>query len=66
MKKPETTPTVNLIGKDGNAFSIIGKVKKALSKAGADKEYVDQYMDEAMAGDYDHLLCVTMDYVNVT
>jgi len=44
----------------------MGRVKDALRKAGADKEYVKKYLDEAMNGDYDNLLCVTMDYVNVT
>jgi hypothetical protein len=41
-------------------------VKEALRKAGADKDYIFKYQDEAMAGDYDNLLCVTMDYVHVT
>jgi len=66
MKKPETKPTVKLIGENGNAFSIIGKVKGALIKAGADNEYIHKYQMEAMSGNYDHLLCVTMDYVHVT
>ncbi|WP_300463677.1 hypothetical protein [Desulfobacula sp.] len=66
MIEPKIKPTVNLIGNDGNAFVIIGHVKKALLKAGADKEYASKYMEEAMAGDYDHLLSVTMDYVDVT
>ncbi|EMS78432.1 hypothetical protein [Desulfotignum phosphitoxidans] len=66
MIEPAFKPTVKLIGKDGNAFAILGSVKKALLKAGADKEYVSKYMEEAMAGDYDNLLSVTMDYVHVT
>lgn len=66
MKGPDTKPTVKLINTDGNAFAIIGRVTKALVKAGADKEYVDKYQKEVMSGDYDNLLCVTMDYVNVT
>jgi hypothetical protein len=49
-----------------NRVAIIGRVKDALQKAGADREYVDKYQDEVMSGDYDNLLCVTMDYVNVT
>jgi hypothetical protein len=65
MTKPKEKPTVKLIDTDGNAFSIIGRVKEALRKAGADKEYVDKYLKEAMFGDYDNLLCVTMDYVHV-
>jgi hypothetical protein len=61
MKKP----TVQLIGKDGNAFSILGKVSKALQRNGASKEYIDKYRKEAMSGDYDNLLRVTMEYVEV-
>jgi len=45
---------------------VIGRVKDALLKAGADKEYVFKYQNEVMSGDYNNLLCVTMDYVYVT
>ena len=65
MKGPETKPTVRLAGHDGNAFSIMGRVKQALKRAGADKEYIDEYMNKATAGDYDHLLVVSMGYVDV-
>ena len=65
MKRPETKPTVKLIGQNGNAFSIMGLVKKALKHAGADKEYIDKYLNAATSGDYDHLLVVSMEYVNV-
>ena len=65
MKGPLNKPTVKLIGQDGNAFSVMGLVKKALKHAGADKEYVDKYLKEAISGDYDHLLVVSMEYVNV-
>jgi hypothetical protein len=58
-------PTVKLIGEDGNAFAIMGRVKKALMRAGADKEYIDKYLKEAISGDYDHLLVVSMEYVDV-
>jgi len=66
MTKPEIKPTVKLIDTNGDAFAIIGRVKDALRKAGADKDYVKKYLDEVMCGDYDNLLCVTMDYVHVT
>jgi len=65
MKAPYNTPTVKLIGKNGNAFAVLGATVKALKLYGADKEYTDRYIDEAMSGDYDHLLGVTMEYVNV-
>jgi len=66
MTGPKEKPNVKLIDTNGDAFAIIGRVRKALLKAGADKEYVLKYQDEAMAGDYDNLLCVTMYYVHVT
>ena len=65
MEAPKTKPAVKLIGNDGNAFAIMGSVKKALKQAGADKEYIDQYFKDAMSGDYDHLLQVSMKYVDV-
>jgi len=66
MTGPIEKPTVKLIDTNGDAFAIMGRVKNALVKAGADKEYVQRYMDQAMSGDYDNLLCITMDYVHVT
>ena len=65
MKGPLTKPPVKLVGQDGNAFSIMGRVKQSLRRAGADKEYIDKYLKEATSGDYDHLLVVSMKYVNV-
>jgi len=43
----------------------MGHVKKALMQTGADREYIDQYLSEATSGDYDHLLAVSMEYVDV-
>ena len=58
-------PTVELSGNDGNAFSIMARVQKALRRAGYTAEEVDQYLKEAKSGDYDHLLQVTMKWVDV-
>ena len=65
MKEPLTKPTLKLIGQDGNAFAVMGRVKQALRRAGADKEYIDKYLSEATSGDYNHLLAVSMEYVDV-
>ena len=65
MKGPSTKPTVKLIGEDGNAFAIMGSIKQALRRTGADQEYIDKYLGEATSGDYDHLLAVSMEYVDV-
>ena len=63
MKYPDIT--VQLVGNDGNAFAIMGSVTKALRRARVDNTEVQTYMDEAMSGDYDNLLRVTMEWVNV-
>ena len=65
MKPPLSKPTVKLIGQDGNAFAIMGNIKRALKRAGADKEYIDEYLKEATSSDYNHLLTVSMKYVHV-
>ena len=65
MKAPVDKPTVRLIGQDGNAFSILGAVKRELRKAKADQEYIDKFLKEAMSADYDNLLRVVMEYVEV-
>jgi len=65
MEKLNEKPTVKLIGEDGNAFAIMGRVKTALKKAGYSKKVVNEYLEESMAGDYDNLLCVAMKYCNV-
>jgi hypothetical protein len=66
MTGPIIKPTVKLIDTNGNSVAIIGRVKDALLKAGADKDYIFKYQDAVMCGDYNNLLCVTMDYVHVT
>ena len=61
---PKTDIHVTLVGEDGNAFAIIGRVKKALQRAGH-KDLAEEYQKEATSGDYDNLLRVTMEYVEV-
>ena len=47
---------VVLVGEDGNAFSIIGKVSKALKREVGHTE-AEEFRDEAFnAESYDHLL----------
>ena len=55
---------VKLVGKDGNAFSILGHVSAALKKAGHVAE-AKAFMAEATSGDYDHLLQTVVKYVDV-
>ena len=55
--------TVKLIGEDENAFSILGRVSKALKRSGQ-PEAAAEYLKRATEGDYDHLLMVTLEYVD--
>lgn len=61
---PKTNIEVKLVNEDGNAFAILGKVRNALKKAGY-TDLAKEYMKEAKKGDYDNLLRVTLDYVEV-
>ena len=55
---------VRLVGEDGNAFAILGRVSKALKRAGVDRSDIDKFMAEAMSGDYNHLLRTCMAWVD--
>lgn len=57
---------VELVGEDGNAFSILGRVIKALKRAGVSLEERDEFMAEATSGDYNHLLKTVLDWVDVS
>ncbi len=52
---------VDLVGEDGNAFSIIGRVQTAMRRGGCTPEEVTEVLDEMKNGDYDHLLNTVMD-----
>lgn len=62
---PKTDVTVKLLGEDGNAFNIMGRVAKAMRSAGVDPKIIEAYRAEAMSGDYNNLLRVTTKYVEV-
>ena len=56
---------VELLSNDGNAFTILGAVKKALKKGNVPQEEIDQFFAEATSGDYNNLLQVCMAWVEV-
>lgn len=55
---------VELVGEDGNAVAIVGRVSKALKRAGH-ADAVEEYHRGATSGDYEHLLATTMRWVEV-
>lgn len=54
----------SLVGVDGNAYAIMGYVKRAMRKCGFSLEEQKEYIEKAMSGDYNNLLVVSMDYVD--
>ena len=61
----QTGIRVKLIGEDGNAFYILGKVQSALRRGGKGKEFIDAFTKEATSGDYYPLLATVMEVVEV-
>jgi len=55
--------SVKLVGQDGNAFAILGRVGRALQRGGVSKEERDLFFKQATAGDYNHLLVTCMEWV---
>ena len=62
-KYPEVE--VELEGQDGNVFSIMGRVRKALRRGGASHEEVEAFTAEMQAGDYDDALQTVFRWVTV-
>jgi hypothetical protein len=58
--------TVQLSNEDGNAFAILGRVTRAMKQGNCTKQQCEEFMSQAMSGDYDNVLKVCMEYVNVT
>lgn len=61
----EDKPKLKIIGEDGNAFNILGKATAAARRAKWSKDKITEYQEQAMSGDYNHLLAVTSEYFNV-
>ena len=56
---------VELLGHDGNAFAILGKVNRELKKNKVDDSEIQEFRAQAMSGDYNNLLATVMDWVTV-
>lgn len=55
---------VPLVGEDGNAFSILGRVRSALRRGGVPQDEIAKFTEEATSGDYNHLLQTVMRWVD--
>ncbi len=61
-RPPHKKVKLNLIGLDGNAFSVMGAWKKQARKEGWTQEEIDFVLKDAMSGEYNHLLATIMKY----
>lgn len=57
--------TVKLSENDGNAYTIMGLVMRALRRGGVPAQDVAAFQQEACSGDYDHLLQTVFRWVDV-
>ena len=56
MKPKYPDIEVKLVGENGNAFVIMGKVAAEMRQAGVPEEEIETFTKEATSGDYDNLL----------
>ena len=62
----EQKTKLDLSGADGNSFFILCKARKAAWDDGWNATKIQEFMDEAQSGDYDHLLQTCMEYFDVS
>lgn len=53
---------LKLVGLDGNAFSLMGAFRQQAKKENWSDEEIKSLLDEAMKGDYDHLVSTLADH----
>ena len=58
-------PNVKILDQDGNAFAILARCQSAARNAAWDERYLEEFLDEATSGDYNHLLQTVMKYFTV-
>lgn len=64
LKSSKRKKKYNLVGVDGNAFMVMGYVRRALIESGhGDK--VAEYFAKAKSGNYDNLVAVSLDYIDI-
>jgi len=61
----QVKPILKIVGQDGNAFNLLGLAQRAAVKAGWSIEKWNSVRDEAVTGDYDHLLATLMNHFDV-
>ena len=55
----------DLVGVNGNAYSVMGYTARAMKEQGFERAEIKGMQKKAMSGDYDNLLCVCMEYIDM-
>lgn len=53
---------LELVGLNGNAYSLMGAFQNAARRQGWTKEEIKVVLDDATSSDYDHLLAVLVNH----
>ena len=64
MKYPNVE--VQLSGEDGNAFIMVSRTRRALRKAGVPSGEIEQFTNEVTAGNYEDVIRVVGEWVDVS
>ncbi len=65
MKPKHPEIEVQLSGTNGNAIAIATRVRTALRKAGH-RDEAEEFFEDALSGDYDHVIQTAMKWVDVS
>lgn len=60
-------PEINIpmVGEDGNAFSILGRVRRIMRRAGLEDTEWEAFYEEATSSDYGNLLVTVVRWFSV-
>lgn len=58
-------PKLKLVGEDGSAYAIMGRVREALRKKKVPREVELRFVAEATSGDYNNVIATAMRYAEV-
>lgn len=58
-------PRLKLVGRDGNAYALLGAAQQAARKAKWPKERWNAVVQDATSGDYNHLLATLCKHFDV-
>ncbi len=61
-KLVDKTVKLKLVGLNGNAFVILGAFRRQAEREKWTNQEIAKVTEEAMSGDYDHLLAVIMEH----